>query len=247
MQETKAVLFDLDGTLINTIYSLQDTMNKVMDRFGYDLITEEETKQFVGTGYHKFVEKALAKTADRYYAEAEKLEEKDEEKAFEKDQEADDVMDSYDDACDLYIQLFKDNCTYHLVSYPGMKETLDGLRAHGIKIACVTNKSLQEAEKCLDTVFGAGSFDYISADDGTHPLKPDTGVVEDVLRHFSVKAEECVFVGDTKTDMQTASNAGIRSIGCLYGFRDRKELEKYKADCLVENAGEILPLILDWK
>jgi phosphoglycolate phosphatase len=124
-----------------------------------------------------------------------------------------------------------------------MKESLASLKNEGVQIACITNKSLDEAKKVLAASYGEGFFDYISADDGTHPLKPDTCVVEDTLNHLGLSLQEVVFVGDTKTDMETAKRAGIKAIGCLYGFRDKKELEKSGADVMIESAKDLIPAI----
>ncbi len=243
MNKIKAVLFDLDGTLVNSIYSLQDTMNKTMAHFGLDSITEAQTKQYVGDGYQAFVERSLAATAERLYREAEKWERKDEDRAFELDQQADEVMENFDDACDYYLSIFPENCCYRADAYPGMKEALAALREQGLKLGCVTNKPMVEAEKVLDQVFGKGYFDYISADDGSHPLKPDPGVIFDACAHLSVEKEACVFVGDTKTDMDAAAAAKVPAIGCVYGFRGRKELQEHGAAALIETAAELVETV----
>ena len=239
----KGILLDLDGTLVNTLYSLQDSMNKTMEVFHLDSISLDQTRKYVGNGYHKFVERSIAATADRLYREAKKWEERDEDKAFDLDQQADEVMECYDEACKEYKRIFSDNCTYRAEPYEGMKESLASLKNEGVQIACITNKSLDEAKKVLAASYGEGFFDYISADDGTHPLKPDTCVVEDTLNHLGLSLQEVVFVGDTKTDMETAKRAGIKAIGCLYGFRDKKELEKSGADVMIESAKDLIPAI----
>ena len=238
-QKFNAILLDLDGTLVNTLYSLQDTMNKALGRFGFDPVTMDQTKKYVGIGSHKFVERSVEATANRLYREAEKWEEKDEDKAFDLDQQADEVMEQIDDVHDAYMEIFKENCIYKAEPYPGMRESLDALKAKGWKVACITNKPMAEAVMVLNHAFGEGYFDYISGDDGTHPLKPDTGVVDDTLNHIGCKKEECIYVGDTNTDMETAKRAGIKSIGCLYGFRDKKELEGAGADVLIKSAADI--------
>lgn len=238
-REIKALLFDLDGTLVNTIYSLQDSINKAMKHFGLQELTEAETRKAVGNGYHLFVERAIKKTASFYYQEAEKWEDRDPDKAISFDQKADEIMGLYDEVCEYYISVFQNNCLYRAEAYPGMKESLEILRGQGIKLACVTNKSLHEAGKVLDHVFGENYFDYLSADDGTHPLKPDSALVRDCCEHLGVLLSEAVFVGDTKTDMETAKRAGIPGIGCVYGFRGREELLDYGADICIENAAAL--------
>ena len=243
MGKYSAMLLDLDGTLVNTLYSLQHTMSQVMEEVGCDPISMEQTKKYVGNGGHKFVERSLQATADRLYAEAEKWEDKDPDKAFDLDQEADEVLEKYDDACNAYFRLFKEGCIYKADPYPGMKECLDELKTKGWKIVCITNKSLPEAIKVLDHAFGENYFDYISGDDGTHPLKPDTGVIHDALSHIGKDASECLYVGDTNTDMQTAQRAGIPSIGCIYGFRGQKELEENGATVCIETAADLLKAV----
>lgn len=243
-QPVRAILFDLDGTLINTLYSLQDTMNQVMKKFGCDEISLEQTRKYVGDGYQKFVERALQATSDRLLELSEKWEEKDEDKAFEYDQQADEVLELFDDACEEYLNIFSHNFLYRADAYEGMKESLMQFKEKGISLAVVTNKPAEAAQKALDTVFGEGYFDYVSADDGTHALKPDCRVVEDACLHLGVDKEVCLFVGDTNTDMQTARNAGIRSVGCAYGFRGREELIKHGADLVIESAAELMDLPL---
>lgn len=235
-----AVMLDLDGTLVNTLSSLRDTMNKTMEHFGFDKISEEQTKKYVGNGYRNFVEKSMQATANRLYSEAERWEKKDPDKAFEFDQQADEVMLELDAACDYYLSIFEDNCTYKAEAYPGMKECLDSLRERGVKIACITNKSRDAAHKVLEYVYGRDYFDYISTDDGTHSLKPDTSVLQDACDRMNVELSECVFIGDTKTDMETARRAGIPSIGCVYGFRSREELREHGATICVDRAADIL-------
>lgn len=239
----KAVFFDLDGTLVNTLCSLRTAMNKTMAHFGFDPITEEQTRRYVGCGSRVFVEKSLQATADRLYREAESWEKKDEDRAFELDQQADEVMAELDEAYAYYASIFPENCTYRAEAYPGIPDCLRALRTQGIRIACITNKPLDAARLVLDSAFGESFFDYLSADDGTHPLKPDAGVVRDACVKLQVEPSDCVFVGDTGTDIETARNAGIASIGCVYGFRGRAELERYGATVCVDNAAEILPAL----
>ena len=239
MRNIRAVLLDCDGTLVNTLESLQYSMNQAMESFHLDPITIEQTKTFVGNGGRVFVKRSVEATADRYYREAEKYEEKEPDRAFELDQQGDDVMAKLEEVTAKYFNIFKDGCTYLVKAYPGMPESLKLFRQQGLKLACVTNKSLNEAVRVLDKVYGENFFDYISADDGTHPLKPDTGVIRDVLEHLDVRAEECVYVGDTRTDMLTAYNSGIPSVGCLYGFRSKEELVENHATVLIGNASEL--------
>ena len=111
-EKIKAVFFDLDGTLVNTLASLKKTMDLTMEHFELEGVSLEETGLFVGTGYKKFVEKALAKNADKKYREAEKWEERDEERAVDLDMEGDEIMGLYDEVCEYYASIFPKNSTY---------------------------------------------------------------------------------------------------------------------------------------
>lgn len=239
MKELKAVFFDLDGTLVNTLHSLKKNMDCTMEHFGLEGVSLSETRYFVGTGYKKFVEKALEKNADKKYREAEKWEERDEEKAMDLDMEGDEIMGLYDEVCAYYDSIFPINCTYHLESYPGVKECIEKLKEKKISLVCITNKAKEEAEIVLREVYPEGTFSPIIGDDGVMPLKPDKAPLEKACRALGITKEEAVMVGDTKTDLDAAKAAGMLSIGCLYGFRDEKELQEHGAKYIVSDGAEL--------
>ena len=238
----KAVFFDLDGTLVDSVGGLMASMNLVMDSFGFDRIDAEQTKQYVGNGYRKFVDSSLQATADRLYAEAEKAERKDPDRAMELEMQADDVMAAYDDACAEYLRVFKDHFLDDSDAYPGMRETLAELKAHGIKLVCITNKPVEATQKTLDKAFGPDYFDYVVCDDGIVPRKPDPTGCYNAMKALGVERNEILYLGDTSTDMKTAKNAGLTAVGCLYGFRSKKELIDNGADCLISKPTELLDI-----
>ena len=239
----KAAFFDLDGTLVNSIGGLQTSMNIVMRKFGYNEITEAQTRQYVGNGYQKFTECAIKATADSLYAKAEKAERKNPDAAMELEMQADDVLASYEEACEEYLKAYEDHYLDNSEPYPGMIETLNALKAWGIKIACITNKPKVPTDKTLKEAFGEGFFDYVVCDDGIVPRKPDPTGCLNAMQALGVKADEVVYLGDTKTDMQTAVNAGLTSVGCLYGFRDEAELKSNGANYLIREPLELLPIV----
>ncbi len=239
----KAAFFDLDGTLVNSIGGLQASMNIVMRKFGFDEISEEQTKQYVGNGYQKFTECALKATADRLYAKAEKAEHKNPDAAMELEMQADDVLASYEDACEEYLRAYADHYLDNSEPYPGMIETLDTLKAQGIKLACITNKPKLPTDKTLNEAFGEGYFDFVVCDDGIVPRKPDPTGCHNAMKALGVNSDEVIYLGDTKTDMQTAVNAGLKSVGCLYGFRDEAELKSNGANYLINKPLELLPIV----
>lgn len=244
-KKIKAVFFDLDGTLVNTLASLKKTMDLTMEHFDLEGVSLQETRIFVGTGYKKYVEKALEKNADKKYKEAEKWEEKDEERAMDLDMEGDEIMGLYDEVCEYYASIFPENSTYQAEAYPGIKECITALKEKGIAVVCITNKSKEVAEGVLASVFSADSFTLIIGDDGEMPLKPDKAPLLKACRELGITKDEAVMVGDTKTDLDAARNAKMSSIGCLYGFRDKKELVEHGAEHMVEDGYALLHVLED--
>ena len=244
-KKIKAVFFDLDGTLVNTLASLKKTMDLTMEHFDLEGVSLQETRIFVGTGYKKYVEKALGKNADKKYKEAERWEEKDEERAMDLDMEGDEIMGLYDEVCEYYASIFPENSTYKAEAYPGIKECITALKEKGIAVVCITNKSKEVAEGVLASVFSADSFTLIIGDDGEMPLKPDKAPLLKACRELGITKDEAVMVGDTKTDLDAARNAKMSSIGCLYGFRDKKELVEHGAEHMVEDGYALLHVLED--
>lgn len=244
-KKIKAVFFDLDGTLVNTLASLKKTMDLTMEHFDLEGVSLQETRIFVGTGYKKYVEKALEKNADKKYKEAEKWEEKDEERAMDLDMEGDEIMGLYDEVCEYYASIFPENSTYQAEAYPGIKECITALKEKGIVVVCITNKSKEVAEGVLASVFSADSFTLIIGDDGEMPLKPDKAPLLKACGELGITKDEAVMVGDTKTDLDAARNAKMSSIGCLYGFRDKKELVEHGAEHMVEDGYALLHVLED--
>ena len=219
----KAVSFDLDGTLINKLYSLEDKMNKTLNFYNLDGITLDETKQFIGYGYKTFVEKALNKNIMNRNDKS--------------------LINLLNDLENKYLEIFKYNSTYNLVPYDGIFETINKLKKDNIYIICITNKPEGEAVKVLNSVFDENTFDIISGDDNNHPLKPNPMLLDSILNKLSITKDEIIHIGDSKTDIEFANNAKIKSIGCTYGFREKAELIKYNPTSLVDNAYELYDTI----
>ena len=242
-KKNKAVLFDLDGTLVNTLASLKKNMDATMEHFSLEGVSLEETKRFVGVGTDKFVERALEKNARKWYELAEKWEAKDEEKAMDLDLKGDEVMEVYEEACDYYRSIFPENCSYKAEAYPGIPSCLQRLEERGIARVCITNKPKKEASIILDKVFSPDCFTLVLGDDGRIPLKPNPDMLLHVCKELGITPEEAIMVGDTKTDLDAAKNAGMLSIGCLYGFRDKKELQEHGAKHLVKDGEELWQIL----
>ena len=210
----KCCIFDLDGTLINTVHALNRTINLTLEAMGLEGIDEAHTKVFVGEGYRKYVERALIYRGDE-------------------------TLSGLSRALPLYCRIFEENCLYRIEAYDGMKELLAFLKERGIRIAVLTNKAQAQAVDNIETVYGKGYFDLIT---GEHPgmkRKPDPEGALYTARTLKADPGECLYVGDTNTDMMTGAAAGMDTMGVTWGFRPRTELEEFHPAHIVDNATDI--------
>lgn len=211
----KAVIFDLDGTLANTVESLLYSVNQTMDAFGLCHINEAECKQFVGDGAKKLIERSLIHAGEK---NPNRLEE---------------VYESYK-AC--FAQCF----LYKVEPYEGISELLRDLKQKGIKLAVLSNKAHERAKVLIDTVFGADCFDEVAGLKPQIARKPSPDGVFELCRSLQVLPDEVVYVGDTSTDMKTGKSAGCFTVGVLWGFREEKELREHHADVVIARPQELL-------
>lgn len=215
----KAVIFDLDGTLADSLESLQYCANYAIGTCGYPEIPLEKYKLFVGDGADTLIKRCLAYSGD---VEGEFFE-----KAF------------------LQYQIFfKEHCMHNVKPYEGIVEVLDALKKAGIKIAVFSNKPHERTINVVESLFGAGYFDEILGQTDDRPKKPNPNGVFYLAEKLGIEVQDIAYVGDTSTDMMTGKNAGAWTVGVLWGFRDRTELEKYKADVIIERPADILSQVL---
>lgn len=212
----QAVIFDLDGTLLNTIEDLGEAVNHALSLHGYPLHLLEEYRGMVGHGVRNLVTQALPKELQ--------------------------ADESLIDTC---LAQFKDYYTAHIDvhtrPYPGMVEVVQQLHAHGVKLAIASNKFQSGTETLIAEFFPGIPFVAVLGNRPGYPLKPDPEIVGEVLRQASASPSQTVMVGDSLTDMKTASNGGIRAIAVSWGYR---ALEPSPAYALVHSPSELLSLIL---
>ena len=214
----KLCIFDLDGTLAKTQESIARPVNMTLAHYGLPEQPVEAFNYFAGDGIKNALKRALIAAGD---TEASHLEEG-------------------LPMCRAWMQ--EDPC-YHVVPYDHMVWALEELKRMGIKIAVFSNKPHISAISVVETIFGKGFFDHIQGQTDLIPIKPDPTGVYEILGIFRADKEECLYFGDTNTDMLTAHNAGVTSVGVTWGFRPRTELEEYGADILIDSAKEIPGLI----
>lgn len=217
MSRFKAVIFDLDGTLIDSKEDLALAANHVLASRGYAVWPVEQYKIFMGHGLRALTEQALPE-ASRTDAEI--------------------------DLChDLILKDYGSNCMVKTRLYEGIDEVLDYLTGQGICKAVLTNKPHAIACRIMEGLFGAWNFDSVQGGQEGLPLKPDPEGVHRFCRQVNVKPEETLFVGDSDVDVMTALHAGMRCLGVSWGFRGRGELEEAGAWKVIDKAGEMIPLL----
>ncbi len=210
----KAVIFDLDGTLSDSIASLKYCGDRALAPFGYGPYPESDYKYFVGDGAANLIKRALIKSGDR-------------------------ELIHFDEAFALYKEYFAADCMYQVKPYDGIPELLKTLKEKGIRIAVLSNKPHIQTLEVIHTLFGEDCFDVIRGQKEGVPIKPDPAGVFAILKELGLTAAELLYLGDTATDMRTGRNAGAFSVGALWGFRDRKELEEACADAIITHPLEL--------
>lgn len=214
----KACIFDLDGTIINTVHSLTYTTNLVMAEFGLRALSEEEMMKIVGDGYKMQMKRSLIACGDK-------------------------ELVHYEESLPLYKKLFAENCLYQLEPYEGMRELLEAMKKAGMKLLVLTNKPHQRAVENVEAVYGKGYFDDILGEQEGIPKKPDTTGVKILMERFGLKQEECLYMGDTNTDMRTAIAANLDAVGAVWGFRGREELSQFSPKYMADTPLDVARLI----
>ena len=211
----KAVIFDLDGTLSDSIHSIKYSGDRTMEKFGYGPFSEEQYKYFVGDGARNLVKRALEAGGDTELAH-------------------------FEEAYTLYREIFKENCMYRVRPYEGIPELLATLKVQHVKIAVLSNKPHAETVNVVEALYGKGYFDVIEGQKEGLAIKPSPDGVFRILERLGLGAEDLLYLGDTATDMKTGKGAGSFTVGALWGFRDRAELEEGGADAVIEHPLELL-------
>jgi len=212
----KAVLFDLDGTLVNSLEDLANATNYALINHGYPSRPIESFKMYVGDGIAKMIERAMPQSD----VSAEKTE------LIKKS-----FLEYYDGHyCDKTCR------------YDGMSELVDGLHKAGIKLAVVTNKVEFMAKKIVTKLYGKNVDIIYGQRDGV-PTKPDPTLALMAMKSLDVIPEECVFLGDSGVDIKTAVNSGAIPVGALWGFRGKDELIANGAKYLIDEPYKLLEII----
>lgn len=208
-------IFDLDGTLADTLCDLADATNFALEKLGYPVHPYESYKKFVGNGVQKLCYRALP-------------------------------VDKKDDTEKL-LEIFSGYYGKHFLDktnlYDGIKETLDVLKKNNITLAVATNKPQNFARQIISKLLPESDFVKILGGCEERPKKPDTAIISEIISGLP-EDNKVFMIGDSNVDIQTAKNAGIYSIGCVWGFRGREELVNAGADFIAETPSDIAEFVL---
>ena len=213
----KVCIFDLDGTIADTVESIAHVGNQTLRAFGLPEIPVKDYNFYAGDGADVQVKRMLAAVPGG------------------------DKVD-YEEVRTQYRKWFAENPFYHVKPYDGILELLEGLKAQGIKIAVLSNKPHGAAVEVVHKIFGQDMFHKIQGQTSEIPRKPSPIGALAVAKEFGALPQECLYCGDTNTDIDTGKAAGMFTIGVTWGFRPRTELEEHHADKIVDHPSEILEL-----
>ncbi|MBQ9137765.1 MAG: HAD-IA family hydrolase [Alistipes sp.] len=214
----KLAIFDLDGTLLNTIGDLAACCNHMLAQRGLEQHSYDDYCHFVGNGVTRLVERALPehlRTAE-YIAEARRD----------------------------FVEYYYNHIDAHSVVYEGVTEILECLTAAGVTLAVASNKFHTGTCRLIERFFGQFHFETIYGNRDGFPLKPDPAILQLIMSQCDATPENTYMIGDSGIDIQTATAAGVHSIGVTWGFRPRAELEENNAEHIADTPGQICDIIL---
>jgi len=215
MKKISTVIFDLDGTLLDSLQDLADSTNHVLAQFGYPVHTLEDIRRFVGNGVRVLMERAVPDNL---------------------------TPSEFETVFSEFKAYYVDHCMDKTKPYPGINELLEKLKANHYKVAIVSNK-LQGGVDELYARFFKDLVQVAVGECPEVKRKPNPDMVNKALEKLGSTADEAVYVGDSDVDLATARNSGLPCISVLWGFRDRDFLIQNGATHLVSNPDEIVSLL----
>ena len=212
-----ACIFDLDGTLLDTIQDITDAMNAALSRHHLVNYPAEEVRRMVGNGVRRLVGAATAKETDPALLDRVLAE---------------------------YTVLYTEGCMKKTRPYPGVTALLEALQSRGIKLMVLSNKGEENTARLIAHYFPDIHFLRVCGGRPDRPLKPEPAAVKELVGEFGLDPEKTLFIGDSDVDILTAQNAGIRAFGVSWGYRSREELKAAGAEAIAGVAEELLQFII---
>lgn len=211
---TKLAIFDLDGTLLNTVEDLGNATNYALEQCGFPIHPIDEYYQMVGRGIYNLFRAAIPSE----YANEDNVQK----------------MASY------FIPYYDEHKCDYTRPYDGIPEMLRNITGRGVRLAVASNKYQDGAEKLVHHFFGDYEFVKILGQREGQPIKPDPAIVDQILAEVPyISKAETVYVGDSNVDMQTGANAKVRTIGVSWGFRGREELAAYHPSAIIDTPEDL--------
>lgn len=210
----RGILFDLDGTLLDTLQDLADSANQALTQNGLPSHPRDAYRYFVGDGVYNLIRRALGEHQEHF----------------------DQVMADYRT---IYARDREKNTR----PYPGIPEMLEALNQKGIKVCVFSNKPDSDTQAVIRHYFPQYPFEIIRGSLPGVGVKPDPAGANAIVEALGIPKDELLYAGDTSTDMDCARNAGIASIGVTWGFRPREELEAHQARWVVDDPSQILQIV----
>jgi len=211
----KAVLFDLDGTLADTLEDIAAVSNRALAELGRPTIETPRYRQLVGRGVYRLFNRAMGPGHEHLIERA----------------------------AELFELYYASQGQDHTVPYDGIPELLDALVGRGLKLAVLSNKPDAGAQDTVRQILSRWRFDIVRGHQPPTPLKPDPAGALAISSELGIAPEDWVYLGDTAVDMQTAVAAGMFPVGVLWGFRDREELCQNGARIVISHPMDLLKLL----
>ncbi|MBQ5824964.1 MAG: HAD family hydrolase, partial [Clostridia bacterium] len=209
------VIFDLDGTLLNTLDDLTDSVNYALSSLGYPVRTSDEVRMMVGNSVIYLIEQALPEGTEK---------------------------EQFERCLAAFEEHYKTNMRNKTAPYGGVEQMLADVKSAGYKVAVVSNKPDVFTKKLVDELFGEYIPFAIGRSEDI-PRKPAPDMVLYAMQRLGSDTSTTVYVGDSEVDVITSKNAGVPCIGCLWGFRDKATLEREGAEYLVSSPSELIETI----
>jgi phosphoglycolate phosphatase len=214
-----AIIFDLDGTLLDTLADIAESVNVVLAQFGFPVHELDAYRNFVGDGVATLFDRAIPE--DRCDAQTVQ-------------------------ACvAAFREAYRRRWNVHTCPYDGIPEMLDELSRRRWRLAVLSNKPDEFTQSCVRHFLSTWRFEVVFGQREGIPRKPDPTAANEIAALLNVPSSRCLYVGDTSIDMHTACNAGMYPVGVLWGFRTRRELELAGARHLIDHPRQLLDLLPD--
>ncbi len=213
----KTVIFDLDGTLLDTLADLAYAGNAVLAEYGFPEHPVDKYKYFVGDGMRVLIERIVPSTC---------------------------TLEEINTCCAAFNRIYGECWDRSTTLYSGVQDMLKRLTNEGVRLAILSNKPHQFTTACVKRFFPQQRFDLVFGQRDDVKKKPDPAGALEIAEKLGVQPSECVYVGDTAVDMQTGKSAGMFTVGVLWGFRTLRELQENKADLIVHHPMEIVDHVI---